>query len=254
MDPLADIRCRLFADLDRMSPGRRVHMKHAYDLLPPLERPRILDLGCGRGGPTLELARISGGRVIGIDVDGAALAELDRDADAAGLRDRIATRATSFATLDVPHASFDLLWAEGSIHALGFEEGLASWRDCLRPGGGLVIHESAWLKPDPPPATAAYWSEAFPCIRTLEDYAAAARLRDWDVRGGFALPESFWWEHYFGPLAARLATWRASLGKRGLSSEARALLAAEERRVARYRADQAWFGSVYLVLAKPQTS
>ena len=48
------------------------HSRQAYRLLPPLEQPRILDIGCGQGQQTMELARLGGGEVIGIDIDNAA--------------------------------------------------------------------------------------------------------------------------------------------------------------------------------------
>ncbi len=31
------------------------HSRQAYRLLPPLEQPRILDIGCGRGQQTIEI-------------------------------------------------------------------------------------------------------------------------------------------------------------------------------------------------------
>jgi ubiquinone/menaquinone biosynthesis C-methylase UbiE len=45
-------------------------------MLPVLDSPRILDVGCGPGGPTLELARLSHGQVVGLDVHQPYLDEL----------------------------------------------------------------------------------------------------------------------------------------------------------------------------------
>ena len=45
----------------------------AYALLPPMDKPLILDSGCGTGVPTIYLAQISKGNVIGVDIDGTAL-------------------------------------------------------------------------------------------------------------------------------------------------------------------------------------
>ena len=38
-------------------------------MLPIIDKPRILDIGCGYGVPTLELARLSDGEITAIDTD-----------------------------------------------------------------------------------------------------------------------------------------------------------------------------------------
>ena len=42
------------------------YTKKAFHLLPELDKPRILDIGCGSGVPTMELARLSNGEIIGL--------------------------------------------------------------------------------------------------------------------------------------------------------------------------------------------
>ena len=45
----------------------------AFHLLPDMERPRILDVGCGSGLPAMELARLTEGEIIGLDIDRSSL-------------------------------------------------------------------------------------------------------------------------------------------------------------------------------------
>ena len=51
------------------------YTRKAFRILPQMDKPRILDIGCGSGVPTLELARLSHGEVMGIDIDQPALDE-----------------------------------------------------------------------------------------------------------------------------------------------------------------------------------
>ena len=69
--------------------GRLEYTRRAFHMLPKMDRPRILDVGCGRGDPTLELARLSGGHVTGVDIDQISLDELTRSANEEGLSERV---------------------------------------------------------------------------------------------------------------------------------------------------------------------
>ena len=71
---------------------RAVFLKYtrkAFGFIPKVKNPRILDIGCGTGIPTLELARLSNGNITGIDIDQNALNKLNDKIIKAGLSDRI---------------------------------------------------------------------------------------------------------------------------------------------------------------------
>jgi ubiquinone/menaquinone biosynthesis C-methylase UbiE len=106
-----------------------------------MQKPRILDVGCGSGIPTIELAKLSQGEVIGVDIDDLALSVLRQRIKSEGLSDRVKTLRESIDKLDLPQESFDIVWAEGSISFIGFEKGLRSWHRLIKPGGYLVIHD-----------------------------------------------------------------------------------------------------------------
>ncbi|MEA2074286.1 MAG: class I SAM-dependent methyltransferase [Euryarchaeota archaeon] len=91
------------------------HTKRAFLMLPELEKPKILDIGCGTGVPTMKLARLSTGHVIGLDISQPFLDELKRKVEKAGFSDRVKTVKCSMSEMDFPDESFDLIWAEGSI-------------------------------------------------------------------------------------------------------------------------------------------
>lgn len=242
-----DVHRELHRGLDALTDGRRAFIQKAYRALPQLDRPRILDVGCGRGGPTLELARLGGGDVIGIDTDARALDDLAAEAASAGLSSRVRVRNCSMAAIDFEEGSFDVIWAEASIHVLGFEEGLRAWRRFLGPEGFLVVHEMAWLRPEPPREIAAHWKSRFPSIRTVNEYAAEIPRYGYRLRTAFTLPQEFWWENYFDPLELRIE----ALRKKCEGDEAAlAALRAQQREVDLCRKYNAWFGSAYLIMQK----
>jgi len=110
-------------------------------MLPEIDRPRILDVGCGSGIPTLELARLGQGEVIGIDIDQPALDKLTRKVKEAGLADQVQALNCSMFDMDFPDNSFDILWSEGSIYEIGFQKGIRGWKRFIKPGGYMVIHD-----------------------------------------------------------------------------------------------------------------
>lgn len=147
-------------------------------MLPHMDKPRILDIGCGSGIPTLELARLSRGEVIGIDIDQPALDKFARQTREAGLTDRVQATNRSILDMNFPDEHFDIIWSEGSIYAIGFERGLQEWRRFLRPGGFMVIHdEQANVK------------------EKLEQIANCG----YELVGYFTLSKETWWKEYFAP-------------------------------------------------------
>jgi len=73
-----DIFFEIHQKLPREGPGRNKYTRKAFRMLPELDKPRILDVGCGPGGPTLELARLSQGKVIGLETQQPFLDRLTR--------------------------------------------------------------------------------------------------------------------------------------------------------------------------------
>ena len=56
------------SNLPREGPGDNESTKKAYLMLKDLpENPRILDIGCGPGMQTIELAKLSGGQIVAVD-------------------------------------------------------------------------------------------------------------------------------------------------------------------------------------------
>ena len=170
-------------DLDHF---RKVFSKYtieAFRKLPKLENPRILDIGCGSGVPTMELAKLSDGEIIGIDIDQDRLDRLSRKIEQEGLANRVKAIKCSLINIKFPDNSFDIIWAEGSITSLGVEKSLRGWNRILKPKGFMVIHDEIkhFFKKRDKVASCGY--------KMIEH---------------FSLPEEAWWEEYYSPLEIRV--------------------------------------------------
>ena len=192
---------------------REPYTEQAFRMLPVLPRFRILDIGCGRGVPALQLAGLSDGHVDGVDVDPGSLAAFAQKIRAAGQAGRVAPVRCAMDRIGLCDGRFDVVWSEGAVLFMGLERGLAGWRRLLRPGGFLVIHEAAWLRPDPPPEVYVYWSTLQPGIATVPEYLQVIQALGYQVIGHFALPEEAWWRAYFAPLQARVEALRRKYPK-----------------------------------------
>lgn len=142
---------RLFKGLPRQGPGSDACTREALRRLPELPAaPRVLDLGCGSGRSALVLAEVLRTKVIAVDNHQPFLDQLRTAAQERGLADLIEIRCADMAAPGVPAGGIDLLWSEGAIYLLGFEEGLRLWRPLLAPGGCLAASECSWLLAEPP--------------------------------------------------------------------------------------------------------
>jgi ubiquinone/menaquinone biosynthesis C-methylase UbiE len=167
------------------------HSRQAYRLLPQLKQPRILDIGCGQGQQTMELARLAESEVIGIDIDQAALSKLRQRIDQACLGDRIKAIHVSLLDNQFDDNSFDLLWEEGVFHLLDAFKSLSECWRLLKPDGYLIVHETI------------IWFERI--REKLPEFSF--KLVDQHM-----LPKHFWWTDYGAPLEERIRAYRETHG------------------------------------------
>ena len=152
-------------------------------MLPKLEEPHILDIGCGSGLPTIELAKLSDGKIIGIDINQSLLDKLNRKIEEEGLSSRVKTVKCSVLEMNFPDESFDIIWAEGVVRIMGFEKSLKEWNRLLKPNGFMVVHDAINIVSD-----------------ELE------RIASWGYKliDYFSLPEDAWWTEFYKPLEIRI--------------------------------------------------
>lgn len=129
---------------------------------------RVLDVGCGCGGTTLELAGAVGsdGRVVAVDISAPMLECARARADAADLGGRIEWRLADAQTASFDDGTFDCIYSRFGV--MFFENppaAFANLRRALRPGGRLAFvcwqarDRNPWMMA---PALAAMQHVAFP--------------------------------------------------------------------------------------------
>ncbi len=195
----------------------------AFQLLPPITGPAILDAGCGTGVPTIELSRLCDGSILAVDTDGAALERLRDKIAENRLEERVRTLQCSFTQLPPGEGPFDIVWAEGSVSSIGFTAALAALGRHLKAGGFLVVHdeEGDWFAK-----------------------LQAAQAGGFEVRGFFVLPGSVWWNEYYRHLEAALSQATAASPPFQLEQL--------REEVAQFRSEPQRCGSAYFILRKEE--
>jgi len=123
------------------------YTRRAFEMLPVMDKPGILDIGCGSGGPTIELSRLSDGEIIGIDINKSLLEKMQSKMEKAGLSERVKLKAISLYNTNFPDGKFDILWEEGVLHLLDRKRFLSQCNRLLKPSGYLVMFETIkWMK------------------------------------------------------------------------------------------------------------
>lgn len=229
-------------DLPREAPGSDASTLRALSMLPALPASaRILDIGCGPGGQSVALARVTQADVTAVDNHQPFLDDLARRAARAGVAERVHPLNASMFDLNFEQP-FDLLWSEGAVYIIGFERGLREWRRLLKPGGFIAVTELSWLKPNLPEAARKFWREGYPDMATVEQNLARLSAAGYRSLGHFTLPESDWWDNYYHPMAARIQALRE---KYEHNPAAQAVLDMEYAEIDLYRQFSAWYGYVF---------
>lgn len=200
----------------------------------------VADIGCGTGASTLALARcLPQAQITAVDFLQPFLAELQQRTAAAGVAERVRPLHASMDALPLADAQFDLLWSEGAIYNMGFENGVQSWRRLLKPGGVLVASELTWTTHTRPPELQQHWVSEYPEVATAADKLGVLERHGYSPLGYFVLPQTCWLDNYYRPLQA---SFNDFLHRHGHSEAAQALVAEQQQEIALYQTYQAFFG------------
>jgi len=161
---------------DKCRKGLLKYLSDALKIIPPLEKPDILDIGCGTGVATLCLAENFNGIITAIDSDIKPLAWLQKKVKILNLGNRIITVNRSFFDVKFDDNSFDIILAEGFLNIVGFHKGFMEIIKILRINRFLVVHDE-------------YKEHKSKC-----EFITDCNCK---ICGSFVLDELVWWNDYY---------------------------------------------------------
>ena len=129
-------------------PSSKEDTSKAYSLLTS-HPAHILEIGCGKGNSTITLASLSKAKIIAIDNEQSALAQLQLKIKQHNLKDSVSTQCMSMTELNFGTDKFDVIWAEASAYIMGVEKALANWQSLLKSHGFIVFSDLVWLTDNP---------------------------------------------------------------------------------------------------------
>lgn len=233
-----------FAGLDRPRPGRRhpdtpraeLHRRPAAPS--PHSRHRLR-----HGRQTAVLASALDGPVTAVDLLPEMIEGLHRRMETEGRTEQVTGIVASMLSLPFAEASFDLLWAEGSIYNIGFEKGLTQWRQFLKPDGFIAVTECSWLS-SARPDEMGFFRDNFPEIDDISGKIRCMERAGYRPVAHFILPDSCWTENYYAPAAARAREFLATYDDAPL---ARHFVERLEEEIEQYRRYGRRYGYVFYI-------
>lgn len=206
-----DSHTSFFADLPRQSPGNanctQKILGAVRSELPA--QARVLDLGAGTGEQTLTLLKhLPTAHVDALDKDAQFLVQLQQRVQQAGLpqvAERLQVLCADFQTCELPAQTYDLIWSEGALYFMGLPEALRHFKSALKPDGFFVFSSLTWLVDDPSREVQDYWAQHYPQMPTLMEQMNLFQELGYTLLEMQVLPETVWWESYYGPIQAAIA-------------------------------------------------
>jgi ubiquinone/menaquinone biosynthesis C-methylase UbiE len=127
-----------------MAPGGEGNVAKMVEGL-ELEGRRVLDIGCGVGGPACILAGKYGAHVVATDLEPPLIERARLRAARLGLSDRIEFEVVSAGPITFENEAFDLVMSSGGVTQTADKLGI--FQECLRvlkPGGSFSLYD--WMK------------------------------------------------------------------------------------------------------------
>ncbi len=206
---------------DKCRKGLLKYLAKAISILPVTETPRILDIGCGSGVPTLMLAEKFNGRITAVDPDTKSINILREKVKELKLSDRITLFNCSFFDIRVGNGQYDLVLAEGLLNAVGFQKGFLRILELLKRKGFIIIHDE---------------------FRDQDERTGFIRDNNCKLLDSFVLDEHAWWNDYFKCLEKEISS--------NPDNELLKLFESDRQEIKMFRENPSQYTSVYYIIQR----
>lgn len=248
--------CEVFFDifeaLPRVGPGNAESTLRALNMVGRLpDKPLVLDLGCGPGRQTFDLAEaLPTAQILAVDLHKPFLDRIQAEAQGRGLKNRVRIQQADMSCLDLKNDSFDLIWSEGAAYSIGFARALDLWRPLLKPGASLAVSEATWFRPNRPREVAQFWEAEYPGMLDVAGCLGLFPSAGFEVVGSFPLPEQAWWDDFYTPMVERLERQSPQYQGDPITESVIGEIRSEIEIFQRYAA---WFGYTFVIARKGQS-
>ncbi len=165
---------------------------------------QILDIGCGPGRQSIALAKEINCKIIAVDNHQPFLDEVNKRASENGLADKIITLNQPMDSLSIEKQGFDVIWSEGAIYIMGFENGLNNWKAFLKPISFIAVTEISWFTDSPNDEVRKFWQDNYPAMKTIDENINIINKSGYSLLESFRLPSSSWIDNYYNPIEKRI--------------------------------------------------
>lgn len=220
-------------DAERQGPGSSSETKKALDLigLDQKDTLRIADIGCGSGAQTFTIAQNTKGHITAVDLFPGFLEKLNEKSKELGLNNRITTINKPMEDLPFNDEEYDIIWSEGAIYNMGFNNGIKKWRKFLKTGGYLAVTEISWITDSRPKEIEDYWVQAYNEIDTVSNKIKVLEKNEYSPIAHFILPQYCWIKNYYNPIQKRFS---AFIKKHKSSEMAKRIIESEKEEIRLY--------------------
>jgi len=242
--------CDYFCGVKRQGPGSTETTLKALGFIEGLnEKSRIADIGCGTGAPTMTLARHTKGSITGVDLFPKFIDLFNSNVKNMGFGKRVKGIVASMDNLPFKNEEFDLIWSEGAIYNIGFENGLLKWRKFIKNDGYIAVSEASWFTEKRPEEINKFWKNAYLHMDTIGNKVSQMQKAGYIPVATFILPENCWIENFYIP---QIKVQKKFLKKYAGNKNAEDFIANERRESALYQKYKKYYGYVFYIGKKVQ--